>query len=295
VTVRRRRPWEEERERDPAPQRRPDPAALLARELTAPARRLESVEAAQRAFGNHAVTRMLARDENPKLEKQRTAPPPRQPLRAGREVDAIFDTSPYFRDLVGAKLKKLTLDKAMKIDDEARFKTAWVDYAKRSHNPVTQKNYTEQEALDFLAKKGLRAFQDEDRGEIHIRKARADLGTQLHEGLHLFAHDSWKRRVAMNYAANEGVTEWFTRKIGPEVEVERDDNSFLREYTSATHLVAAADESVVASAYFEGDIAGLKRKIDGRRPNGAGTWERWLGFLRDEDFKSANKLLTTGL
>lgn len=294
MPARRRRTTEEERERDPAkPERRPDPAALLARELAAPGDDIVRLAAAQRAYGNHAVTRMLARDENPALEKQRTARPPKQPLREGREVDAIFDTSPYFKDLVGAKMKKITLDKAMKIDDEARFKQAWLDYAKRSYNPVTQKNYTEAEALDFMAKTGLRAFQDEDRSEIHIRKARADLGTQLHEALHLFASDGWKKRMAMNYAANEGVTEWFTRKLGPEVDVERDDGSFLREYTSATHLVAAADESVVASAYFEGDVASLKRKIDGRRADAAGTFDRWLGLLQDNDFKGANRLLTS--
>ena len=135
----------------------------------------------------------------------------------------------------------------------------------------------------------MRAFQDEDRLQIHIRRRGSDLGTQLHEGLHLFSNDKWKRR--MNYNANEGVTEYFTRKLGPEVEVERDDNSFLQQYTSATHLVAAADEQVVAAAYFEGNIAGLKQKIDARKPGGAGTWEKWLGFLEASDFKAANALL----
>ena len=112
----------------------------------------------------------------------------------------------------------------------------------------------------------MRAFQDEVRGKIHIRKEKADLGTQLHEGLHLFSDDRWKK--TMNYQVNEGVTEYFTRKLAPEVKVERDDNSFLREYTSATHLVAAAGEQVVAAAYFDGDIASLQdedRRAQARR------------------------------
>ena len=96
----------------------------------------------------------------------------------------------------------------------------------------------------------------------------------------------------MGYNANEGVTEYFTRKLGPEVQVERDDSSFLQQYTSATHLVAAAGgDQAVASAYFEGNVAALKQKIDGRKPDGEGTWENWLRFLDASDFKAANALM----
>jgi hypothetical protein len=229
---------------------------------------------------------VLARDPNPALEKRPTARPPKQKLRAGREVDAIFDASPFLKDLVGAKLGKQKLAKAMKLDDEAAFQKAWLKYARRSINPATNRNFTEEEAKDFNAREGVRAFQDEDRGEVHIRKERADLGTQLHEGLHLFSDDRWRKR--MGYNVNEGVTEYFTRKLGPEVQVERDDSSFLRQYTSASHLVTAATEPVVAAAYFNGEIAALKTAVDAR---GKGTWEKWLGFLDANDFKHANALL----
>jgi hypothetical protein len=282
VSQSRRRRRDDERERDPDPAR----ARAAAEPALDP---VAAVRDAQRLYGNHAVSRVLARDPNPALEQKRTVRPPKPKLRSGREVDAIFDTSPYFKDLVAAKMKKITLEKAMKLDDAAAFERAWVEYAMRSYNPDTKQTYTEEEAKRYLAIKGVRAFQDEDRGEIHIRKEGTDLGTQLHEGLHLFCDDRWKRH--MNYAANEGVTEYFTRKLGPEVGVERDDSSFLREYTSATHLVAAADDQTVAAAYFQGDIAGLKQKIDGRKPDGAGTWQKWLGFLEANDFKGANALL----
>lgn len=298
MSERRRRPREKERQHDLAPappgvaERSLDLEALTAPELAARGSyvaRVAAARSAQQGYGNHAVSRVLARDPNPALEKKPTVRPPKPKLRTGREVDAIFDASPYFKDLVGAKMKKVTLEKAMKIDTDAEFETAWIDYAKRSDNPKTKQNYTEGEAKEYLATRGVRAFQDEDRGEVHIRKERSDLGTQLHEALHLFCDDRWKKR--MNYDANEGVTEFFTRKIGPEVQVERDDNSFLQQFTSATHLVAAAGEQVVASAYFEGDIAGLKKTIDGRKADGEGTWEKWLGFLEVSGFKAANALL----
>ncbi len=265
--------------------------ALPAPELGAPgshAARVAAVVGAQRTLGNHAVSRVLARDPNPALEKRPTARPPKQKLRGGRELDAIFDSSPFLKDLIGAKLGKQKLEKAMKLDDEATFERAWLAYAQRSINPATGKNFTEQEAKDFNAKEGVRAFQDEDRGEVHIRKERSDLGTQLHEGLHLFSDNRWRKR--MGYNVNEGVTEYFTRKIGPDVQVVRDDSSFLRQYTSATHLVTAVTEPVVAAAYFEGDIASLKTAVDDKK--GAGTWKKWLDFLDANNFKGANALLT---
>jgi hypothetical protein len=265
--------------------------ALSKRELGAPgshAARVAAVFAAQRTHGNRAVSRVLARDPNPALEKRPTARPPKQKLRGGREVDAIFDSSPLLKDLIGAKLGKQKLEKAMRLDDEAAFERAWLAYAQRSINPATGRNFTEQEARDFSAREGVRAFQDEDRGEVHIRKERSDLGTQLHEGLHLFSDDGWRKR--MGYNVNEGVTEYFTRKLGPEVQVVRDDNSFLRQYTSASHLVTAVTEPVVAAAYFDGDIAGLKTAVDDKK--GAGTWAKWLDRLDANDFKGANALLT---
>ncbi|HMN97953.1 MAG TPA: hypothetical protein PKD59_00910 [Miltoncostaeaceae bacterium] len=280
------RPYEEARVQD---ERIGAVPAVAASELRAPGShqaRVAAVFGAQRAQGNRAVSRVLARDPNPALEK-RPARPVKQPLRGGREVDAIFDSTPFLKDLIGAKLGKQKLEKAMKLDDEATFERAWLAYAQRSINPATGRNFTEKEAKDFNDREGVRAFQDEDRGEIHIRKERSDLGTQLHEGLHVFSDNRWRKR--MGYNVNEGVTEWFTRKLGPQVQVVRDDSSFLRQYTSVTHLVDLVGEPVVAAAYFEGDIAGLKAAVDAKR--GAGTWETWLDHLDANDFKGANALL----
>jgi hypothetical protein len=291
--VRRRRQREGSRSHEEAPiddDRITAVPGVSAPELSAPGSheaRVAAVFGAQQAHGNRAVSRVLARDANPALE-QRPARPPKQPLRGGREVDAVFDSTPFLKDLIGARLGKQKLEKAMRLDDEAAFERAWLAYAQRSINPATGTNFTEKEAKDFNAREGVRAFQDEDRGEVHIRKERSDLGTQLHEGLHLFSENRWRRR--MGYNANEGVTEWFTRKMGPQVQVVRDDGSFLRQYTSVTHLVDLVGEPLVAAAYFEGDIAALKAAVDAKK--GAGTWETWLDLLDASNFKGANALLT---
>jgi len=139
----------------------------------------------QRPPRNWPIASPRCRLSWPRLRPSRR--PPKQPLRGGREVDAIFDSTPFLKDLIGAKLGKQKLEKAMRLDDEPSFERAWLAYAQRSINPATGRNFTEREAKDFNAREGVRAFQDEDRGEVHIRKERADLGTQLHEGLHLFS------------------------------------------------------------------------------------------------------------
>jgi hypothetical protein len=231
------------------------------------------VLALQRTAGNHAVARILARDANPALERHPTVRPPKPPLKSGREVDAIFDASPFFKDLVGARLKKLPLAKIMKLDAEPQFEAAWIEYAMRSFNPETNQKFTKEEAKSFVDAKGLRA----------------DLRTQLHEGLHLFCDEGWKDRMGMDYNVNEGFTQYFTRKLGDELGLEADDGSFLRQYTSVTHLVTAVGEGAVTAAYFHGDVAGLKAKVDARKP---GTWKEWLGVLGAGDFKGANKLMS---
>ncbi len=79
--------------------------------------------------------------------------------------------------------------------------------------------------------------------------------------------------------------EHFTRKLGDELGLEADEGSFLKQYTSVTHLVEAVGEAPVVAAYFEGDVAGLKAAADGRK---AGTWKQWLDLLDANDFKGAN-------
>jgi hypothetical protein len=276
---------EEEEEEEAAWAAAIPPAPDAAPAATEPA----LLRSAQQRIGNRAVSGVLARDPNPALKKSPTPRPPKPKLKTGREVDVIFDTSPYLKDMVGEKLRKVSLEKTMVLDEDAAFEAAWVEYAKRSVNPDTGKQFgDDDEARAFLKLRGVRAFQDEDHGSVHILKTRSDLGTQLHEGLHLHAADKWKSDMASRYNVNEGVTEFFTRKMGPAVGVERDDNSYLREFTSATHLVAAATEEVVAAAYFEGDMSALEQKIESR---GAGTWRQWLRHLDNSDFKAANALL----
>ena len=176
----------------------------------------------------------------------------------------------------------------MVVDEEGAFDHAWVEYAKRHINPDTGKLFADDaEARAFAKAKGLRAFQDGDRSKVHIRKERANLGTQLHEGLHLHASEQWNKEMGAYSATRASRSSSRARS-------DRRSDRARHQLVPAgvprrrATFAKAAGEDVLAAAYFEGDIEGLKRKIDTR---GSGTWKKWLDFLMDNNFKAANALL----
>jgi hypothetical protein len=239
---------------------------------------------AQQTIGNHAVSRILARDAGPQ-------PGPKKPPIGGARVDEIFDTSPYIKELVGEKMKLgARAEKQLRYDDEKAFEEAWIKYSVGKDNPDsrTPEDRAHTEASARLAlRRGVRGFHDEERGEIHIRVDRADEGTPLHEGLHLHTHPDFK--AFASYGLNEGVTEYFTRKLCQEVGAQRDPNAFLPEHHSVELMVKERDvpDECLAAAYFKGDLDRLRRAMDGDR----GMLEQWTGALGARDYKKANDIV----
>lgn len=245
---------------------------------------VSAVLEAQRTIGNQAVGRLLAREPG-------REPGPKKPPVGGRQVDEILDASPYFKDLVGEKMKLgVRAEKQLRYDDEATFEEAWVKYAVGKDVPGSKTNppetYTPDTARAAL-NRGVRGFHDEDRGEIHIRIARADQGTPLHEGLHLFTHDGFKAFAGREL--NEGVTEHFTRKLCQEVKVERNPSAYIQELYSVDLMLKElmVPEDCLATGYFKGDLDPLRRAMDGDK----GMLERWTGLLNSGQFKAANDLV----
>src|SRR5829696_387908 len=103
---------------------------------------------AQHRYGNKRVGRVLSRDAT--AVRHRPGHPPKLPLKSGQEIDALFDANAFLQQVIASKLGKKYVQKAMKIDSGQAFERAWVAYAKRSFNPVTGKNYTEDEAREYL-------------------------------------------------------------------------------------------------------------------------------------------------
>jgi hypothetical protein len=102
------------------------------------------------------------------------------------------------------------------------------------------------------------AFVDR-KGIIWIHKDRGNAGTAIHEGVHKYAPDTLLTDAGFNF--NEGITEYFTRKICSGLKNPIARGNYESNYLFAKKFVEVAGEQTVASAYFDGKLADLKKVI----------------------------------
>jgi hypothetical protein len=76
----------------------------------------------------------------------------------------------------------------------------------------------------------------------------------IHEGIHAYAPDDFLRKYGVDL--NEGVTEYFTRKITRGLGIER--RQYDDENLAARKVVREKGEPAVLAAYFKGDLSGLE-------------------------------------
>ena len=246
-------------------------------------------------YGNQAVVRILARDPPTTVVKHKT----------GAEVDAALDASPFFKPLIAngvASGKKA--DGHVHIYDAATFTKKCVAYLNGKQNPDTGKVFTDEEAKAFAS--SVNAYQEGI--EIHVHEERGEAATTVHESMHLFAHAKWLPKVGFN--ANEGTTEYFTKKICKEIKLPRGD-FYPDQHKAVQSLVDYVGESYVAAAFFGGDLAGLEAAFDKKAgesvsvsvsnwfgsltgsketKTGAGTFEKWLGYMQAGSYFLARML-----
>jgi hypothetical protein len=85
-------------------------------------------------------------------------------------------------------------------------------------------------------------------------------GTLLHEAIHAHAHPAFG--FLHNYL-NEGVTEYFTRKLQDEINMPYIDG-YDDNVVAARRLAADVGEDVLARAYFTGEVPALHRAFNAR-------------------------------
>jgi thiol-disulfide isomerase/thioredoxin len=84
-------------------------------------------------------------------------------------------------------------------------------------------------------------------------------GTLIHEGLHAHSHPDF---IYLHRHLNEGVTEYFTRKLQDEINMPYVENSYDDEVKSAEKLVSLVGEERVAQAYFGGAMPALHQAFN---------------------------------
>jgi hypothetical protein len=272
---------EGERESPAALARAPEEAPRLLRDPRLLAPQSDSVRATlaravQQGHGNSAFGRMLMRDPP-------ATAPPAIGHKTGKEVDDALDASPFFSTLVADKHKKGTKAEGhVHIHNNADFVKAYVAMALKRTNPATGKVFTEAEAT--ARAENVNAFRDGS--EIHVHEARGEAATTVHESIHLFSEDSFKAKVGYN--ANEGTTEFFTKKLCAEIKLTR-GAFYSSEHTSVLKLVGASNENLLADAYFKGKLAELEAAVD--KAKGAGTFGKWVAFMTARKYADADALL----
>ena len=237
--------------------------------------RASLARAMQAGSGNRALGGMLMRDPP-------TSAPAKIAHKTGKEVDDALDASPYFAKLVEAKHKAGTKAEGhVHIHDDAGFEEAYVKMALTRSNPDTGKVFTEPEAR--ARSKNVNAFADN--GEIHLHENRGEPGTAIHESMHIFSDPYTKK---MGYNANEGTTEYFTRKLCAELGITR-GTFYPSQLASATKMITTVGEDVVAAAYFQDKLAELETALDAKKT--AGTFGKWLVAMKASKYADADALL----
>jgi hypothetical protein len=123
-------------------------------------------------------------------------------------------------------------------------------------------------------------------GRVWIERNSGNAGTMIHEGLHKYSEGSFLSTIGFH--ANEGATEWFTRKIGAALTPPITRANYEPNYLVIKKLVDLVTEPVVAAAYFDGKVEELKQAVIDKGKS----WTTFLPAIRAGSWAPATAALT---
>jgi hypothetical protein len=137
-------------------------------------------------------------------------------------------------------------------------------------------------------KVGLNAYVDRssDPPRVFINKDRGNAGTAIHEGVHFWGSPARPINTA-SHELNEGVTEYFARKVCSALDPPIARTVYAEQFAIATKMVGVVGEEVVASAFFDGNLGALKAAFlkDDR-------WDNFCTSVEGGHWAAAEVLLT---
>jgi hypothetical protein len=107
-------------------------------------------------------------------------------------------------------------------------------------------------------------------GVIYLNASTATAGTLVHEGIHLYSDDRFKNNTGR--FADEGVTEYFARKVINTMPIDRTRTVYPAEFAAASAIIETLSEGAVADFYFKGDESAIRTGLS------------LVGTMRFEDF-----------
>lgn len=139
-------------------------------------------------------------------------------------------------------------------------------------------------------KNTLNAFVDRssDPPRVFVNKDRGNAGTAIHEGCHMWG--SAARPInAVSHNLNEGVTEYFARKICSSLTPAIPRTVYSKEYAIAKKLVDKIGEAKVGTAFFDGTLVSITAEFS------PGKWTTFTDKIEADDYAAAAALLDGAL
>ncbi len=127
------------------------------------------------------------------------------------------------------------------------------------------------------------AFVDKQ-GLIWVHKTRGNAGTIIHEGVHKYSTGDFLSEVGFEF--NEGITEYFTRKITKELKYDR--GNYQNNFEFSEKFAAYVGEAKLASGYFDGAWVAVKDEFESKSGE---TWGDLKDKVKDSDWGAAEGLL----
>lgn len=126
------------------------------------------------------------------------------------------------------------------------------------------------------------------RGRVWIHKDRGNAGTMIHEAVHKWSDNALLHK---SQPLNEGVTEYFTRKVceGAKINI-RSRRNYQRNWKATKALVDMVGEDAVGKAYFSGDMKGLREAFEAINK---GQFANFIAHTKKNDWSKAKALCTT--
>ena len=131
----------------------------------------------------------------------------------------------------------------------------------------------------------LNGFVDKD-GNVWVHKDRGNQATMIHEGIHKYSDSKMK---TTSQPLNEGMTEYYTRKIAKEEDIAKARANYNGNYKSTKALADLVGEDKISKAYFEGDVEQLKDAVDAKK--GEGTWDKYVELTKQKKWTESKDLL----
>lgn len=123
------------------------------------------------------------------------------------------------------------------------------------------------------------------RDRVWIHKDRGNAGTMIHEAVHKYSSDEL---IGLSQPLNEGVTEYFTRKVCAALTTPISRGNYQGNYDCVVSLAGLVGEKTVASSFFDGKTSALKDAFVAARSKA--DWDTFLTATKSGKWADAAKL-----